>query len=134
MRNGFQAMGEDILTDADGRYTVHGGYEVWVGRNARQNDTLTLRHARKEDLWLHARGVPGSHVVLRRPNRNVPADRRAVEEAAAIAAYWSDARTSRLAPVQVTERKYVRKPKGSPPGAVIVTHEDVVLVEPGLPD
>lgn len=116
------------------RYDVGGGYQVWVGRNARQNDDLTFHHAQKYDLWMHARGVPGSHAVLRLPNRDAEPDRGTIRRAAAIAAYYSKARGSGLVPVMVARRKHVRKPSGAGPGAVAVEHEDVVLVEPRLPD
>lgn len=116
------------------RFCLPEGYEVWVGRNARQNDELTFRHARKYDLWMHARGVPGVHAVLRLPHRNAAPGTVIVRRAASIAAWFSKARGSGLAPVIVTERKYVRKSKGAPPGAVTVERETVVLVEPGLPD
>ena len=109
------------------------GYEVWVGRNARQNDELTFRHAQKHDLWMHARGVSGVHAVLRLPHRNAVPGNAIVQQAASIAAWFSKARGSNLVPVMVTERKYVRKAKGAPPGAVTVERETVVLVEPGLP-
>jgi predicted ribosome quality control (RQC) complex YloA/Tae2 family protein len=112
------------------RFDLGGGFEVWVGRNARQNDELTFHHARKFDRWMHARGVAGSHAVLRVPGRNVEPPRPILERAASIAAWYSKARTSGLAPVIVTERKYVRKPKGAPPGAVVVEREQVLLVEP----
>ncbi|GIV60786.1 MAG: hypothetical protein KatS3mg043_1875 [Rhodothermaceae bacterium] len=115
------------------RFPLGGGYEVWVGKNARQNDELTFRHARKNDLWLHARGVPGSHAILRLPGRQARPGRDLLERAAGIAAYFSKARSSGLVPVIVTERKYVRKPKGAPPGAVVVEREEVLLVEPKLP-
>ena len=116
------------------RYVLGSGYEVWVGRNAKQNDALTFKYARKFDFWLHARGVPGSHAVLRRPGRTAQPQKSILERAAAIAAYYSKARGSSLVPVIVTERKHVRKPKGAAPGAVLVDREDVVLVEPGLPE
>lgn len=115
------------------RFSLDGGYEVWVGRNARQNDDLTFHHAQKYDLWMHARGVPGSHAVLRKPNRDAEPGKQIIHSAASIAAHFSKARGSRLVPVMVTERKYVTKPKGAPPGAVRVEREDVVLVEPRLP-
>lgn len=115
------------------RFELGGSYEVWVGRNARQNDELTFHHAQKYDLWMHARGVAGSHAVLRLPNRSAEPDRRTIQKAAAIAAYFSKARGSALVPVMVTQRKYVRKPKGALPGAVAIEREDVVLVEPALP-
>ncbi len=110
-----------------------GGYEVWVGRNAANNDLLTQRHAFKEDLWLHARDVTGSHVLLKHQAGKVfpPA---VVEQAAAIAAYYSQRRNDTLCPVICTPKKHVRKPKGSVPGAVVVDKEEqVVMVEPGLP-
>jgi predicted ribosome quality control (RQC) complex YloA/Tae2 family protein len=116
------------------RFRLGGGFEVWVGRNARQNDELTFHTAQKYDLWMHARGVPGSHTVLHRPNRDAEPTKQQLYTAAAIAAHFSKARGSGLVPVMVTERKYVRSPKGSPPGAVAVEREDVLLVEPGLPD
>ena len=115
------------------RYALPGGYEVWVGRNATQNDRLTLEFARAYDLWLHARGVSGSHTVLRLPGRKHRPPATVIERAAEIAAYHSKARTSSLAPVIVTERKYVRKPRKSRPGTVIVEREKVLLVKPGLP-
>ena len=115
------------------RFPLPSGYEVLVGKNARQNDELTFHHAQKYDLWLHARGMPGSHTVLRLPNRDAEPDRRLVHTAASIAAYYSKGRGSQLVPVMVTQRKYVRSPSGAPPGAVRVEHEEVLLVEPRLP-
>lgn len=115
------------------RFALAHGYEVWVGRNARQNDDLTFRHAQKYDLWMHARGVPGSHTVLRKPNRDAEPDKRIVETAASIAAYFSKARGSGLVPVACTERKYVTKPRGAVKGAVRIEREEVLIVEPRLP-
>jgi predicted ribosome quality control (RQC) complex YloA/Tae2 family protein len=115
------------------RFDLGSGYEVWVGRNARQNDVLTFSHAQKHDLWMHARGTAGSHAVLRLPGRGAQPDGTVIRKAAAIAAYFSKARGSGLVPVIVVERKYVRKPRGSDPGVVVVEREDVILVEPGLP-
>lgn len=129
---GEEAAGEDRVPFR--RFALPQGYEVWVGRNAKQNDQLTFRYAQKYDLWMHARGVPGSHAVLRLPNRQAQPGRPLLERAAAIAAYYSKARGSSLVPVMITERKYVRKPKGAAPGAVLAEREEVLLVEPRLPD
>lgn len=115
------------------RFQLSGGYEVWVGKNAKQNDALTFQYARKFDYWLHARGVPGSHAVLRRPGRTSEPGKRILEVAAGIAAHFSKARGSALVPVIITERKYVRKPRGAAPGAVVVEKEQVLLVAPALP-
>lgn len=116
------------------RFDLGGGFEVWVGRNAKQNDELTFHVAQKYDLWMHARGVPGSHTILHLPNRDAEPGRRRRVVAAAIAAHYSKARGSGVVPVMVTRRKYVTSPKGAAPGAVRVEREDVLMVEPGLPE
>lgn len=123
----------DVDTFPFRRFDLGGGFEVWVGKNARQNDELTFHTAQKYDIWMHARQVPGSHTVLHLPNRDANPGRRRIVQAAQIAAYYSKARGSGAVPVMYTRRKYVRSPKGSAPGAVTVQHEDVVMVEPGLP-
>ena len=115
------------------RFRLPEGYEVWVGKNARQNDELTFHYAQKYDLWMHARGVPGSHAVLRLPGRDARPGPHIKERAASIAAYYSKAQGSALVPVMITPRKYVRKPKGAAPGAVRVDREEVVIVPPRLP-
>jgi len=115
------------------RFVLAGGWEARVGRGAHDNATLTARHAGPHDLWLHARGVPGSHVILRRPSKTAVPGRDVVEAAAALAAYYSRARTQALVPVIVTERKYVRPVKGGAPGLVRVEREDVLMVTPRLP-
>lgn len=116
------------------RVPIGFGLEAWIGRSASDNDALTLRHARPFDLWLHARDVAGSHVVVRKPNRTFVVPQPAQERAAALAAWFSKARTQTLAPVTVTERKWVRKGKGMAPGAVRVERERVLLVAPAAPD
>ena len=116
------------------RFDLGNGFEVWVGRNARQNHELTFHASQKYDLWLHAREVPGAHTVLHLPNRDAQPGKRRIHAAAAIAAHFSKARGSDLVPVMVTERKYVTSPKGADPGVVRVSREDVVMVEPGLPE
>jgi predicted ribosome quality control (RQC) complex YloA/Tae2 family protein len=113
-------------------FIVAGGYRVLVGKNAKQNDELTMKVAKKEDIWFHARHVPGSHVVLQTNNaKQIP--KEAIEQAAAIAAYFSDAKTQKHAPVAYTKRKFVRKPKGAAPGAVLLEREEVVIVTPRIP-
>ncbi len=105
------------------------GYRIFIGKNAKNNDELTLKLAGKEDLWLHAKDVSGSHVVIRHiPGRNFPA--AVIERAAELAAWHSKRRTDSLCPVIVTPRKFVRKGKGMPAGAVVVEKESVVMVVP----
>jgi predicted ribosome quality control (RQC) complex YloA/Tae2 family protein len=116
------------------RFDLGDGFEVWVGKNARQNHELTFHAAQKYDLWLHAREVPGAHTVLHLPNRDAQPGKHRIYTAAAIAAHFSKASGSGLVPVMITERKYVTSPKGADPGVVRVDREDVVMVEPGLPE
>ncbi|GAB3835767.1 NFACT RNA binding domain-containing protein [Hymenobacter jeollabukensis] len=108
------------------------GFTILVGRNAQNNDLLTQRYAHKDDLWLHAKDVSGSHVVIRqRPGHAVPAP--VVERAAQLAAWYSRRQNDSLCPVTVTPKKFVRKPKGALPGQVAVEREKVVLVVPANP-
>lgn len=110
------------------------GWRILVGRSAANNDELTLRHARKDDLWLHAKDVAGSHVIIRRPNPTQPVPRPVIEQAAALAAWYSKRKSDSLCPVIVTPRKYVRKPRGAAPGSVRVEREEqVLLVKPANP-
>lgn len=108
------------------------GYTILIGKNAKQNDALTFGYARKDDLWLHARDVTGSHVIIRNPALT-PIPGPVLEFAAAAAARHSKRKHETLVPVQYTERKYVRKVKQGAPGQVIVEREKVVMVEP-LPE
>jgi len=104
-------------------------YEIWIGKNAKSNDQLTSA-AHKEDIWLHARGVGGSHVVIRMDNQKEMPPKNVILRAASIAAWNSKARGSGLAPVIVTKRKYITKPKGAPAGTVRVMKEEVEMVPP----
>ena len=115
------------------RVPLDHGYEAWIARSAADGDTLTLRHARPFDLWLHARGVAGAHVVLRLRGRTDTPPKAVVERAAGLAAGASKGRTSALVPVTVTPRKWVRKRKGDPPGQVVVEREEVLVVPPLAP-
>jgi predicted ribosome quality control (RQC) complex YloA/Tae2 family protein len=114
-------------------FTVDGGFEVWAGKSSENNDLLTTRHARPNDLWFHARGAGGSHVVLRVGTGKGEISRKAKEQAASVAAYYSKMKNSRLVPVAMTEKKYVHKRKGTPAGTVMVEKETVLLVLPQLP-
>ena len=104
---------------------------VWVGRNAKRNDELTFDVAKPYHLWLHARGVAGAHVVVPLGRgRSCPAD--LLVDAAHLAAHFSDARGELSVEITYVPRKYVRKPRGAPPGLVLVDREKVMVlrVEP----
>ncbi len=100
---------------------------VMVGRSAADNDALTLHVARPQDHWLHARGVPGSHVVIPL-DRNESCPPELLVDAAHLAAHFSDARGESVVEIQHTPRRYVRKPRGAAPGAVTPTREKVLLL------
>lgn len=116
------------------KFVVEGGHEVYAGKNAANNDELTMRFARPNDIWMHARGTSGSHVVLRWNDAKERPPKRVLEAAAMIAAWYSGAKNSRLVPVAWTFKKHVRKPKGAAVGAVVMGREEVVMVEPRLPE
>ncbi len=107
------------------------GVALLVGRGASKNDALTLRVARGNDLWLHTRGLPGAHVVVRLEKGRAP-DQETLLDAAHLAVHFSDARGEPQAEIAYTRAKHVRKPKGSAPGAVTYSQEKVLLlrVEP----
>jgi predicted ribosome quality control (RQC) complex YloA/Tae2 family protein len=115
------------------QFVVTGGFQVWVGKSSENNDLLTLKYAKPLDLWFHARGSSGSHVILRAGTGKGEPSRKALEEAAGIAAYYSKMKNAKHVPVAVTERKYVRKPRGAPAGTVAIEREKLLFVNPKLP-
>ena len=108
------------------------GYTIWIGKNAKNNDLL-VKMGHKEDIWLHARGVSGSHVLIRMGNRNDYPPKNITLEAASYAAYYSKAKGSEVVPVIFTKKKFVRKPKGAAYGTVVVQREEVEFVTPKKP-
>lgn len=112
------------------RYLSSDGFEILVGRAAKDNDHLTFRVARPYDLWLHAADYPGSHVVVVNPTRKeIP--HRTVIEAAQLAAKFSQARRDGKVDVHYTQRKFLAKPKGAAPGLVRMSTFRTIIVEPG---
>jgi predicted ribosome quality control (RQC) complex YloA/Tae2 family protein len=111
------------LFDADGN-------AVFIGRSGAQNDEVTFTIAGPNDTWVHARGVPGSHVIIRW--RNPAEDERpeTIEAAARLAAYYSSARSGGVAEVDVAKRRHVRKIKGAGPGMVTYRNESTIAVRP----
>lgn len=107
-------------------YTATDGTTILVGKNNKQNDYLTHRIAHSQDLWLHTKDIPGSHVVIRHYNGS----EETLREAATLAAFFSKARQSSQVPVDYTYVKYVKKPSGAKPGFVIYTHQQTLYVTP----
>jgi predicted ribosome quality control (RQC) complex YloA/Tae2 family protein len=112
------------------RYRSTDGYEILVGRGARDNDHLTFRVARSQDTWLHAADYPGSHVVVRNHRRDADVPHRTVVEAAQLAAHFSQARKDAKVAVNYTQRKFVSKPKAAAHGLVRLSSFRTLLVEP----
>ncbi len=109
-------------------FTSSDGFTIYVGRNNRQNDLLTLKTARGRDVWLHVKNIPGSHVIIVCNGQPLPD--RTVTEAALLAAFYSKASGSAQVPVDFTEVRHVRKPVGAKPGRVIYDHQQTVYVTP----
>ncbi len=113
------------------KYRSSDGYLIYCGRNNKQNDQLTLRDARKDDIWMHTQGFAGSHVIIVTDGETLDElPDRTVEEAAMIAAYNSKARDAALVPVDYTQVRNVKKPNGAKPGMVIFDHYFTLYVTP----
>lgn len=124
---------KDQKTESQSKYPFRtferDGYQIFVGKNAKNNDLLSFKFAQKDDLWLHAKDVSGSHVIVRqRAGQNIPYP--VLEYAAQLAAFYSKRKNDTLVPVTYTPRKYIRKRKGDPAGLVVVSREEVIMVEP----
>ncbi len=104
------------------------GFVIWVGRNSRQNENVTFGKGGGQDLWLHARGVPGAHIVVKSDGRNIPEP--VIDYAASIAAYYSGRRSDGKVEVDVTRCLYVKKIKGAAQGMVTYKNEETMNVTP----
>ncbi len=117
------------------KFQLGEGYVLYVGKNAANNDELTMRFAKPNDIWLHARGSSGSHCVIKsesgKKDEKVP--KSILRAAAEIAAFYSGAKNAKYTPVCYTQKKYVHKPKGANVGAVTLQREDIIMVEPRQP-
>ena len=113
-------------------YRTSTGWSVWAGRNNKENDVLTHKMSAQNDLWFHAQGYSGSHVVLRSEGRKEAPSKQTIEEAASLAAYWSKGRTAKKVSVAYTLVKHVTKPRGGAPGQALLRREKTIVVEPAL--
>lgn len=105
-------------------------WEILIGKSAENNDLLTFKYARKYDIWLHAQGVSGSHVVIRVPDKSQKPPMDIIEQAASAAAFFSSAKNSSTVAVNYTEVRYVRKPRKAPPGTALISNAKTIFVEP----
>jgi predicted ribosome quality control (RQC) complex YloA/Tae2 family protein len=111
------------------RTVRHEGWEILMGKSAAGNDYITMKLARPDDLWLHAEGMPGSHVVVRNPGkRDIPGG--VLNKAASLAAWYSKGKNSAKVPVAYTRAASVKKPKGAAPGSVVLTERKTMMAVP----
>lgn len=135
-QSGYLKKGRNTATDKAAKplqplkFKSKDGYDIWVGRNNIQNDKLTLKTAKGEDLWLHTKDIPGSHVIVFSGGREIP--ETTIVEAAKLAALNSKAKGGTKIPVDYTKVRYVKKPNGAKPGMVIFSNNKTLLVDVDL--
>ncbi len=109
-------------------YISSDGFNIYIGKNNHQNDELTLKFAKNNDIWLHTKKIPGSHVIIVTEGKNVP--EATLNEAALLAAFYSKGKNSTLVPVDYTLKKFVKKPSGAKPGMVIYETNKTAYITP----
>jgi predicted ribosome quality control (RQC) complex YloA/Tae2 family protein len=129
-KGGKQGKGKPVAPGGGVPLTLQdrSGFSILIGKNSRQNEDVTFHHATSNDIWLHARGVPGAHVIIKSAGRTVPHE--TIERAASLAAYYSEARGSTNVSVDYTQQRHVRHMKGAGPGMVIYDHERTIYAHP----
>ncbi|MCL5057664.1 MAG: NFACT family protein [Actinobacteria bacterium] len=127
-RPAVKAVKKEKSAPRPATFTSSQGFTIMAGKNNRQNDYLTMRLALPGDIWLHAREIPGSHVIIKTGGKEAPA--ATLEEAASLAALFSRAGQSGKVPVDYTLRKHVSKPRGAKPGYVIYTGQKTIMAQP----
>ena len=130
MKQGREAKRKTDRGSAAAVRTIHiQGWDILVGRSAAGNDYLSTKLAQPHDLWLHAEGLPGSHILVKNPKKaDIPHD--ILIKAASLAAFYSKGKGAGKVPVTYTEAKYVRKPKGAKPGLVTLSQRETIMVVP----
>ncbi|HZO73558.1 MAG TPA: NFACT RNA binding domain-containing protein [Ktedonobacteraceae bacterium] len=132
-KGGKQAKGKPVAPGGGVPLHVQSrdGFTILIGKNSRQNEEVTFHQATGSDIWLHARGVAGAHVIIKSAGREI--SRSSIEQAAKLAAYYSEGRGSTNLPVDYTLQRYVRHMKGGGPGMVIYERERTIYVQPEGP-
>ena len=111
-------------------YRSSDGFDIYVGKNNFQNDELTFKVANGNDWWFHAKGMPGSHVIVKTEGRELPD--RTFEEAGRLAGYYSKGRTAPKVEIDYIQKKQVKKPAGAKPGFVVYYTNYSLMAEPSL--
>jgi predicted ribosome quality control (RQC) complex YloA/Tae2 family protein len=128
----FRSGAETLVRRTAKVFRSSEGMQILVGKSSKDNDTLTLKVARSEDFWLHVAGYGGSHVVLRNPEKLPAAPKQSLQEAAQLAAYFSQARNAPKVEVHYTQKKFVSKPKGAKAGLVHLKEYKSISARPQL--
>ena len=116
------------LTTKPNEFLSSDGFTILVGKNNKQNDFLTLKIANNDDLWMHTKNIPGSHVIIKTDGKEIPES--TIFEGAMLAAFFSKSKMSSQVPVDYTLKKNVKKPNGSKPGMVIYETNSTIYVTP----
>lgn len=116
------------LTTKPNEFLSSDGFTILVGKNNKQNDFLTLKIANNDDLWMHTKNIPGSHVIIKTEGKEIPES--TIFEGAMLAAFFSKSKMSSQVPVDYTLKKNVKKPNGSKPGMVIYETNSTIYVTP----
>lgn len=124
----YKAKKDLDITTKPNQFISSDGFTILVGKNNKQNDYLTLRIADPEDIWMHTKNIPGSHVIIKCAGKKVPNE--TLYQAAMLAAFYSKGRMSSQVPVDYTMKKHVKKPSGSKPGMVIYETNNTIYVTP----
>lgn len=119
---------ETKLTTKPHEFISSNGFKILVGKNNKQNDHLTLKVASNDDIWMHTKNIPGSHVIIKTEGKEVPDE--TIFEGAMLAAFFSKSKLSSQVPVDYTKKKNVKKPNGSKPGMVIYETNSTIYVTP----
>lgn len=130
VRGNNSSVERDELKFSFKRLIIEGHWDIFMGKNSHNNDLLTFSFAHKWDIWLHAQGVSGSHVIIRRASKNADVPPQVLEKAARITAANSKARHSATVPVIYTEARFVTRIRKALPGTVNVRNEKVIFVKP----
>ena len=118
------------ITSHPYHYRSSDGFDMYVGKNNYQNDELTFKFASGNDWWFHAKGAPGSHVIVKSHGETLPD--RTFEEAARLAAYYSKNRDAEKVEIDYVEKKHVKKPNGAKPGFVVYYTNYSMMIDPDI--
>ncbi|MBS6561423.1 MAG: DUF814 domain-containing protein, partial [Clostridiales bacterium] len=131
MKKRYMGKKKEKITSKPFHYISSDGFHIYVGKNNYQNEELTFKFANGGDWWFHAKGMAGSHVIIKREQGQEIPD-RTFEEAGRLAGYYSKGRAAKKVEIDYTERKNLKKPPAAKPGFVIYHTNYSLLIEPDI--